>query len=88
MLKNNEESKLLMKEGKKSVVLGKLYEKNLEKRYPKLIYAYKKFFINLNKLVKNSEFYNECARNDIYVIEQKHSLENYDKILREVRIDY
>lgn len=65
-----------MRDGQKSVVL--------EKRFPKLLYSYKKFFLTLNKLLKNADFYDEIAKHDIYVLKEKHSLENYEQILREV----
>ena len=76
-----------MKEGNNSVILGKLSNHFKEKRYPKLIYAYKKFFSTLNKLITNDNIYDEIANHDLYIIKDKHSLENYERILREVKFN-
>ena len=77
----------MLKDTQKSVVLGNSIL-ILEKRYPKLIYSYKKFFLTLNKLLKQSDFYDELAKFDIYVLKEKHSLGNYEQILKDVNMSF
>jgi hypothetical protein len=56
----------------------------IESRYPKLIFAYKKFFSILNKIMKSSHYFDEVLRNDIFTIKDKHNLCEFENVLREV----
>ncbi len=40
--------------------------------------------MTLNKLMKETDFYDELAKYDIYVLKEKHSLENYEQVLIDV----
>ena len=56
----------------------------IESRYPKLIFAYKKFFSILNKIMNSNQYFDEVLRNDIFAIKDKHNLCEFEKVLREV----
>lgn len=100
VVENHEEDQLEKKErfGKKNKKFLFKNKKNenketkkciyLESRYPKLIYAYKKFFKNLKKLIKHGlnkkNYINDVIdskNNDFYVLKEKHSLESYEYYL-------
>ncbi len=60
-----------------------MYEANLiESRYPKLLYAYKKFFHNLDKIRKNQTVLD--TGQDLYVKDKSHSLVKYEISLKQV----
>ena len=48
------------------------------------MYSFKKFFLTLNRLLKQSDFHDELAKFDVYVLKEKHSLETYEQILKDV----
>ena len=57
----------------------------IESRYPKLIYAFKKFFKSLKKLaISNTETSNELTKVDLYALKERHNLIELERILREV----
>ena len=57
----------------------------LESRYPKLIFAYKKFFKTFKKMIFTTETFNQIANGDIFATKEKHSLAEFERILREVK---
>jgi len=59
----------------------------VESRLPKLIYAYKKFFKNLNRLRKiNNLDQAQDNYEDLYVKSNTHSLEKFESILKRVKL--
>ena len=63
-----------------------LKKKFLDSRYPKLLYAFKKFYKILNRLAKNKNAFNDVTREDIFALYDRHSLEKYEKIIQEYRL--
>ena len=55
-----------------------------ESRYPKIIYAFKKFFSILKKIIQSNEIFDEILQNDIYANKDKHNLAEFENILKEV----
>lgn len=61
----------------------------LNSRYPKIIFAFKKYFKNLVKILKNKEnsrshnHFNNYFNLDMYVSDKKHTLKKYKKVLLE-----
>lgn len=49
-----------------------------------MIYSYKKFFNSLKKLINSQEFYDDITKVDIFAIKDRHSLEEYENVLKEV----
>ena len=60
----------------------------LESRFPKLIFAYKKFFKIIKKISKEKEIYDEIVKGDFFAIKGIHDLEHYERIVREVDLKY
>jgi hypothetical protein len=58
-------------------------KKFLDSRYPKLLYAYKKYYKNLKKMIKSPILWQSLTHQDFYTLYEKHSLAQYENIIIE-----
>ena len=59
---------------------------DLDSRYPKLIYSFKKFFKLLKTKTESKEYFDQLIDSDFYAISDRHSLEEFEDILIQVII--
>lgn len=58
-------------------------KKFLDSRYPKLLYAYRKYYKNLKKIIKSPILWQSLTHQDLYTLYEKHSLAQYENIIIE-----
>jgi hypothetical protein len=66
---------------KNQAIVDALKKNFLDSRYPKLIYAYKKYYSNMRKILKNKTDMGLLLSTDNFTLYEKHSLENFENVL-------
>jgi hypothetical protein len=82
-IKVSQKSSNLLAFSEKNQLLMDSFKKNfLDSRYPKLIYAYRKYYSNVKRMLKNkSDMTLLVVESDSYSLYEKHSLENYETVI-------
>lgn len=84
IISHNDRRKRGSKASSRKFVVEKEKITIMENRYPKLIYAFRKFFSILGKIHQSKNQFDHILYNDIFAVKEKHNLGEYESILREV----